>query len=326
MIAVIGISVAVSRLKPAAPSVSATHVLVWHGQAGTAGARGARRRHARPGGNPLDSGDDVRPRGQDRPAAGRPREAWHGDPRAEQPGAASPRLATRSCNGSPRAATLDERRARPFARSVCSNSRPLPMPNRSSRSRESGPRREQAALRRRGSSADLTIKQPSRRPSTRRSNRARAGEAAARRSREENEKSQLAPQEADVNQKKARLRAGRRQLDDLQGQGGDGRRAAGRAGRGRPAGRPGRQPRARRQPERLSRRSCGSRKRRRRTSADRPGAEVDTRNGIVKGHVIAHRPGRPGRDGRRGRHAGRRAAAGRAAGPERRRHDPARAS
>ena len=43
-------------------------------------------------------------------------------------------------------------------------------------------------------------------------------------------------------------------------------------------------------------------------------AEVDTRNGIVQGRVIAHRSGRHRRHGRR-RHLARRRAAARARGP-----------
>ena len=52
-----------------------------------------------------------------------------------------------------------------------------------------------------------------------------------------------------------------------QGQGRHVGHAAGRAGRARPAGRPGHQPGARREPDATSRRNCGSRKPRPRTSA-----------------------------------------------------------
>ena len=51
-------------------------------------------------------------------------------------------------------------------------------------------------------------------------------------------------------------------------------------------------------------------------------AEIDTRNGIVAGQGVAHRSGIGQRNRRRGRHPRWRAAAGRPAGPERRRHHP----
>ena len=55
-------------------------------------------------------------------------------------------------------------------------------------------------------------------------------------------------------------------------------------------------------------------------------AEVDTRNGIVKGKVSRIDPAATGRHGWRGRHPRGRAAARRASGPERRRHHSARAA
>ena len=48
---------------------------------------------------------------------------------------------------------------------------------------------------------------------------------------------------------------------------------------------PGHEPGARRESDATSRRNCGSRKRRPRTSRIGQPAEVDTRNGIVKGRV-----------------------------------------
>ena len=55
-------------------------------------------------------------------------------------------------------------------------------------------------------------------------------------------------------------------------------------------------------------------------------ASIDTRNGIVPGHVAADRPGGAERHGHRRRGARGRAAEGRAARPQRRRHDRARAA
>ena len=53
-------------------------------------------------------------------------------------------------------------------------------------------------------------------------------------------------------------------------------------------------------------------------------ASIDTRNGVVAGQGLAHRPGRPERHGHRGRRARGRAAQGRAPRPLGRRHDRAR--
>ena len=138
-------------------------------------------------------------------------------------------------------------------------------------------------------------------------------------------KSQLAPQEAEVDQRRAAYELRVRQLDDLKVKAGMNGRPAGRAGRARRAGGSGHQPRARREP-------------------DEPEGGAADRGNADEGHP--HRPGRRSRHaqrhrqrarlahrsrvcrrhGRRGRDPRGRAAVGRAARPERRRHDPARAA
>ena len=69
LLAVVLVSVGLSRLKPAAPTVE--RAVVWPDtvEARTDGAPGARPRHADAGRHPLDSGDDAGPGREDHPAA-----------------------------------------------------------------------------------------------------------------------------------------------------------------------------------------------------------------------------------------------------------------
>ena len=102
-LSVVALTVAVSRLEPAAPigRRQRKRPVLRHGQARAVHARGARRRHARPRGNPLDYGDHHRTGRTHRAAARRQSGARDGHPRAVEPGPAAelPKRGARLADG-----------------------------------------------------------------------------------------------------------------------------------------------------------------------------------------------------------------------------------
>ena len=296
-VAVLGISVAVMRLKPAAPGVPAT--TLWFGTV----KRGSFTREVRGAGTLVP--EDIRwipatTSGRvETSCCGRGRgEAGTVDPRAEQPGPRSagqrpPKMQWAAGEGA------SSRTQKAQMRSTRSRRRPRsPTPSRSSRS-TSGPRRQTSSCQRRAWSPTY-VSSRSRRPSTQAQNRARRREEDAR-DRESRTRSRSSrPQEAQVEQQKAAyepVRASARR--PRRSRANDDRRAAGRSRSkcGQQVG-AGHEPRARRRPEHaqgggpdLGNADQGSR--------DRPAGGHRHAQRHRQGPRDAHRPGVDERHGRR---------------------------